>query len=290
MWFKRDKPYDRFSTLAAADRAVAKGRLRKAIALYRKVLAIDPADHVTHGKMAPLLAKRRQRSEAWASFFAAREGYLSEYRLDKALSIYLQAVRCLPRQLEAWEGIAWLHCELRQPADAVMALLDGCRHFRGRKRRSQAIRLLRRIREIEPWHFEATFTLARLLTRTGEKAEAERLLNSLAVRMQGRKLRRVQGALFRMAPRAGTAWRWLCAAVSRGGVAIPRISRWQGLAAKSGTRRQPARAICLSISLVGTIAVGVPSGVDVGSQTIFFLLAGSGLAGVGLTSFLFFSR
>ena len=135
MWFKRDEAYDRFSTLTAADRAVAKGRSRRAIALYGKVLAVDPADHVTHGKVAPLLAKRRKQAEAWASFVAAGEGYLREDRFDRALSIYAQAARYLPRRLEAWEAIARLQCELGHPADGVQALLDGCRHFRGRKRR-----------------------------------------------------------------------------------------------------------------------------------------------------------
>lgn len=290
MWFRHGKAQDRFSLLAAADRAIAKGRSRKAVCLYRRVLALDPADHVIHGKLAPLLAKRRQRSEAWASFVAAGEGYLHEDRFDKALSIYLQAARHLPLQLEAWEAIASLHCELRQPADAVQALLDGCRHFRGRKHRREAIRLLRRIREIEPWHFEASFTLVRLLTRTGAKAEAERLLHSLAVRMQGWQLRRVRGAQFRMTPSIAAAWQWLRATVSPGGIAIPRISGWQGLAEKSGARRQMARPICLTASLVGTITVGVATGVDVGSQTVPFLLTGSGLAALGLASFLFFSR
>ena len=290
MWFKRDESYDRSSTLAAADRAVAKGRARRATALYGKILAVDPADHVTHAKMAPLLVKRRKHSEAWASFVAAGEGYLRDDRFDKALAIYVQAARYLPRQPEAWETIARLHCELGRPADGVQALLDGCRHFRGRKRRREAIRLLRRVRDIEPWHFEATFTLVRLLTRTGEKAEAEQLLNSLAVRMHGWKLRRVRGALFKMAPSAGAAWGWLRAGVSPGGIAISRISRRRGPGSgRSAMWKRPARVACLTIALVGTIAVGVPAGLDIGYQAVSFLLAGSSLTLVGLTSFLFLS-
>lgn len=287
MWFKRDDAYDRFSTLTAAEQAVAKKRWRRAIALYGKVLAVDPADHITHGKIAPLLAKQRKQAEAWASFVAAGEGYLREDRFDKALAIYVQAARYLPRHLGAWETIARLQCELGKPADGIQALLDGCRHFRGRKHRREAIRLLRRIREIEAWHFEATFTLARLLTRMGEKVEAEQLLNSLAVRMHGWKLRRVQGTLFRMAPSAAAAWRWLRAAVSPGGIAIPRISRRRGSARRFATWRQPARVVCLTIGLAGTIVVGIPAGLGIGSHAVSFLLAGSSLTVVGLTSFLF---
>lgn len=50
-----------------------------------------------------------------------------------------------------------------------------------------------------------------------------------------------------------------------------------------------ARVICLAIGLLGTIVVGVPFSFDVGPQMAYFLLIGTGLAVIGLASFLFFS-
>src|SRR3972149_6515541 len=107
------------------------------------VLEVDPTDYETHGKLAPLLAERRQLAGAWKSFVAAGEGYTRDMHEDKALSIYMQAARYLPRQLEVWKSIARLQVGRGRPPDAVKALLDGSRHFRRRNDRSQAIRLLR---------------------------------------------------------------------------------------------------------------------------------------------------
>ncbi|MCI0410941.1 MAG: hypothetical protein L0191_20660, partial [Acidobacteria bacterium] len=189
-WFRREKSYDRFAILAAAEKARARGKVRKAITEYRKVLEVDPSDHETHAKMAPLLAERRQLAEAWKSFVVAGEGYTRDMHEDKALGVYTQAARYLPRQLEVWKSIARLQVARGRPADGVKALLDGSRHFRGRKDRSQAIRLLRLAGEIEPWHFEATYALARLLLKVGEKREARSHLEGLAERAKGRNRRR----------------------------------------------------------------------------------------------------
>ncbi len=178
------------------------------------MLEVSPDDHIIHGKVAPLLAERKQLSEARSSFVAAGEGYLRSGFIDQAISIYRQAARYLPREIEVWETIARLQVDRERRADAVNALLEGRRYFRRRRLRLQAIRLLRQACEIEPWHFEATFDLARLLAKAGEKRQAEQLLNELAERVRGRNLRRIRGALFRISPSPAAAWRWLRAAIT----------------------------------------------------------------------------
>ncbi|MGH7351296.1 MAG: tetratricopeptide repeat protein [Candidatus Methylomirabilales bacterium] len=287
-WFKRHKSYDRFALLAAAEKARAKGKVRKAITAYRKVLEVDPSDHETHGKLAPLLAERRQLAEAWKSFVVAGEGYLRDMHEDKALSIYMQAARYLPHQIEVWKSIARLQVGRGRPPDAVKALLDGSRHFRRRNDRSQAIRLLRLAGEIEPWHFEATYTLARMLIKVGERREAWQLLESLAERVKGRNRRRACATLFRMSPSFVGAWRWVRAAIAAREIPFPRRSSWLSPAIRQHRRGQAARKLCLVMALIGMIVVGISVGVDVGPQTYYVLLVGSGLTAVGLASLLLF--
>ncbi len=290
MLFTREKSYDRFDILAAAEKARSKGRLRKAIVEYRKVLEIDPDDHVIHGKVAPLLAERKRLDEAWSSFVAAGEGYHRNGYINQAVSIYIQAARYLPRKLEVWETIARLQEERELPADGVKALLSGCHYFRRRDQRPEAIHLLRLACKIQPWHFEATYILAKVLAKGGDKGEALQLLHGLAERVQGRNLRRARAALFRMSPSLGAAWRWLRAAIAAREIPIPRTSSWEGLGIGRVKRGRPARLICLTIALLGAILVGVPFGFDIGPDMVSFLLGGSGLVVFGLTSFLFFSR
>jgi tetratricopeptide (TPR) repeat protein len=287
-WFQRQKSYDRFAILAAAEKARGKGKVRKAIAEYRKVLAVDPSDYETHGKLAPLLAERRQLAGAWKSFVAAGEGYTRDMHEDKALSIYMQAARYLPRQLEVWKSIARLQVGRGRAPDAVKALLDGSRHFRRRNDRPEAIRLLRLACEVEPWHFEATYALARLLLKTGERREAWQLLEGLAERAKGRNRRRACATLFRMSPSLVGAWRWVRAAISAREIPFPRRSSWLIPAIRQHRRGQAARKISLGMALLGIVVVGVSLGVDVGPQTYHVLLVGSGLTAVGLASLLYF--
>lgn len=288
MLFTRDKSYDRFAILAAAENARAKGRTRKAIAEYRKILEVDPTDHEIHGKIAPLLAKRRQRRAAWSSFVTAAEGYIRDGYGDKALAVYMQAARYMPRQIEVWENIARLQVERERRPDAIKALLEGSRHFRSRKLRIQGLRLLRRACEIEPGHFEATFQLAKGLAKAGEKKEAQWLLDGLGNWARGRNRRRVRTRLFWMSPTPGTAWRWLVAAIAAREIPFPRRSSWMSPGIRLGRRRRVAQLISLTIALLGFIAVGASFNVDLGTQTIYVLVAGSGLAVAGLGSFLFF--
>jgi tetratricopeptide (TPR) repeat protein len=214
MWFKRRKPYSRSAIIEAAGKAQAKGQTKKAIAEYLKVLKADPDDHVVHGKVAPLLAKTKQFSESWSSFKAAGEGYNLGGFGEKALSIYVQATRCVPLEVEAWETVTRLQLNRGLRADSVNTLLKGHRYFRRRDLRQKAVHLLRKAWEITPWHFEVTFELARLLAKTGEKEEALRLLHGLLEREQSRNLRRIRGAILKISPTPASAWQWLRAALS----------------------------------------------------------------------------
>lgn len=287
MLFTRHKSYDRFAILAAAENARAKGRARKAIAGYRKILEIDPTDHEIHGKIAPLLAKRRQRREAWSSFVAAGDGYIRDGYEDKALAVYMQAARYMPCQIEVWEKIAKLQVERERRPDAIKALLEGSRHFRGRKLRTQGLRLLRRAVEIEPGHFEASFQLAKGLAKAGEKKEARWLLEGLGNWARGRNRRRVRTRLFWMSPTPAAALRWLVAAGAAREIPIPRRSSWMSRGMRHRRKGRTARILSLTTALSGVIAVGASLHINLGPQSIYILAGASGLTAAGLGLFLF---
>jgi len=208
MAFWRKKPYDRAEILAAADKARAQGRIRKAVAGYRKVLAVDPNDVAVHGKIAPLLARRHEPEEALRSFQFAAQGHLKAGFQDRALAVYVQAAAHFPEEAWIWDEIARLHLLRGRRADAVNALLDGGTRL-GRQVRPKGIALLRKALEIEPWHLEATLALGRLLRKSGEAVEALDLLEDLVARVRGKGRRRVRRAIFGMSPTPGNAWRWL---------------------------------------------------------------------------------
>ena len=208
-WFGGATVYDRGHTLEAAARARRRGRRRKAVELYRRVLAVEPGNTDIERRVAPLLAETKRPDEAWKAYRHAADALARKGFVDQAIGIYREAAGYLPGKVELWQALSELEVERGRKRDAVTTLLEGRRHLRGRKRRREAIALLERGRRIDARHFETSFELAGLLRRDGMRYRARRLLFELAGWTSGAELRRVRLRLLRMQPTPVSAWRWL---------------------------------------------------------------------------------
>ena len=206
---RRGREFDRSHLLEAAARARARRRPRRAIALYRCVLAREPRSVELHARLAPLLAETGQTFEAWTSFRAAAKACQRAGQPERALAIYREAALYLPREYQVWQALAHLQLQREREAEAVETLLEGSRQLRGGWARPQAIYLLRRAREIEPWRFEIVLELARLLASCEQRDEARLLLRGLAARVLGHRVRRVCAVQLRVDPGPRALWRWL---------------------------------------------------------------------------------
>ena len=207
--FAREPEYDRSRILDAAARARAAKRYRKAVALYRRVLAVEPRNVELHARLAPLLAVTGNAFDAWESFRYCAEAALAEKRVEQAAAIYREAARCLPRELAAWLGYAAAERRRGKEREALTALLEARRHFRGRRIRPQRIALLRQALEIDPSSVAVALDLARQLARSDQQSEAQLVLERIVQQAVGSDLRRVRGAQWRLAPTLSNTWRWL---------------------------------------------------------------------------------
>ena len=221
--FSGKQPYDRGRILQAAAHAQQKKRRRKAIALYRQVLAVGPGNAELHTRLATLLAHKRERFDAWMSYRRAAQAQLQEGNVQDALTALREAVRLLPDGLDAWLQLGRVERKEGQARHAQQTLLRGAQQFR--RDRPRAIHLLRRAREIEPWDFPTVSQLARLLARTRQRDEALLLLDQLSSRVQGVELRRVRGIQWRILPSLAHSWLWMRAAMGDGSGAAPVTSR-----------------------------------------------------------------
>jgi tetratricopeptide (TPR) repeat protein len=185
---------DRTRLLDEANRARARGRHRRAISLLRRVLEFDPADHDVAIRLAELLAVEGQRFEAWSLYRAAGKTMLRERRHEQSLAIFREATRCLPFEFEAWRITAELLRKLGRDEDAQLTLREARRQYRSRFDCAQAIEILRLIRQIDPWDHEIVLDLSRLYAQTDQGARALRILESLAVRSEGSRLRAIRFA------------------------------------------------------------------------------------------------
>jgi len=214
---RKEKPrsYDRAKVLKKASEARQRGKRKKAIELYRQVLADEPENVDLHRKLGPLLAENRQRAEALEHFGRAAQGLAAKGFPDKAVGLCRQAVGFYPTEVGIWEAIADLQLQRQRRADAFAALLEGRKHMKGRRLRGHAIQLLKRACAIDPDAADAQIDLAKQLVRTRQRGKALALLDRLAARSRGRDRRRALGARFRMSPTPFAFFRWLGALFGR---------------------------------------------------------------------------
>ena len=215
--WKDGQAYDRSRILEAAGRARTRRQRRRAIDLYRRVLLVEPHNPELHARLAPLLADVHQDFDAWQSYRAVARAHEREGHIDAAIAVYREAARRLPREVGAWQAAAKLLIRADRKREAVSALLQAGRHFRACDMPAQAIALLRQARQLEGSNFEVLFELARQLARHAQRHEAWQLLDGLAARSPGKRLRRVRAEQLRQRPGVASFCRWLAAFAGRGG-------------------------------------------------------------------------
>jgi len=221
---RRRLDYDRKWLFAEAEKARIRGRQRCAISFYRRILAAEPHDPNLHARVAPLLAATGKRFDAWQSYRQAAQAHLKNKSREEALALYRDATKTLPMQIEAWQWVAKLELKRERSEAAISALLEGRAKFRSRRRRPEAITLLREARNIDAWRIDIVLDLTRLLRRSRQSPEALWILGQLAEKMSGRDLRSVRGAQWRIEPSLKHSWNWLraaCATQRSSGSRVP---------------------------------------------------------------------
>ena len=115
----------------------------------------------------------------------------------------------MPGEFEAWRLCAELQLKMKKPEGAFETLIEGRMHFGGPNQRGQAIALLTRAREIEPWDDDLLIDLASLYAASDQSELALELLSTLALRVHGAMLRRVRALQLRLTASPRYAWLWL---------------------------------------------------------------------------------
>lgn len=221
-FWNRKKPYDRTRILEAAEKARSRGRARKAIAEYRKILAVDPSDAQVNARIAPLLAREGEPEAAARAFEAGAQSFLMKGFVDKAIAVYAQAAAVFPWDERLWTRIAELNFDRGRKADAANALLKGAQYMaRHTKHRPRAVALLQRALRVDPTHLQATLLMADVLAKDGRKQQALKGLEALAAKSAGPALRQIRRAQFFISPTPAALWRWIKSGRGRSAPKLP---------------------------------------------------------------------
>jgi tetratricopeptide (TPR) repeat protein len=212
---------DRKRLLAEANRELQDGDVRGAIVLYRRVLLEEPRNAAVALKAAPLLARTGRDFESWQLFRMASQELMRARRREECLAALKEACRCVPHEFEAWRLRSELELKLGRDDAAFETLLEGRRAFRQPHGRAQAIGLLERARQIEPWDLEVGLDLAHLYAKTDQKHAALELLELLGLRAEAHDLRRVAAQRMRITISPRDFWAWIRAHFASASPASP---------------------------------------------------------------------
>jgi pilus assembly protein FimV len=168
--------YDRTGILRKAEGFRSRGRVRKAIREYEKVLAVDPQDIEVHSKIAQLYIRAGRKDQAKASLKRVVEWNESEGFLDKAIAMLRVTQGLDRRDLDVYLHLTELYLGKDVKGDALRLLEGARRAFRRKRFLREAIAVEEKILSVAPDDFRAQVSLVRLLWRVGRKYEAaERL-------------------------------------------------------------------------------------------------------------------
>ena len=201
--------YDRGDWLSQVSRARARGRRKKAIALYRRVLANEPENDALHKRVAQLLTQSKQIDEALEHYRKAADGLVRRGFQDHAIAVYRESLHFQPRETWVWTRVATLEAERGYGGDAVETLRSGARCFRARKARPQANALLEQAHRIAPHSADAALDLAALRAKERRHAYVCSILEETVPQVQGRARRRLRARQLNLRPTPRALARWM---------------------------------------------------------------------------------
>jgi pilus assembly protein FimV len=202
--------YDRTGILRKAERFRSRGRVKRAIREYERVLAVDPEDIEVHTKVAQLYIRARRNDQAKASLNRVIEWNEKEGFVDKAIAMLRVAQELDRRDVTVYLRLAELYLGKEVAGDALRLLEGARRAFRRKRFRKEAIAVEEKILSIAPDDFQAQVSFVRLLWRVGRKYEAEERLWQMEAhwaRVKNKEhWRKTRWLLCRHAPSVSTCW------------------------------------------------------------------------------------
>lgn len=152
--------------VAIADTYLSQGKVRQAVAMYKRVLKLSPMDTAVRAKLIDILISHGQIEDALEHYLMLAESYYNLAQMDRARDTYEEALRLAPRSAP---GRQWTVRILHKIGDIDMQCVDWKR----------ATEIYERIRKMAPDDERARLTLMDLYYRLGRPELAVMELDDL---------------------------------------------------------------------------------------------------------------
>lgn len=162
-----------------AEKLAAKGRLDAAIEQFQKALKQGAPDGALLNRLGDLLLKANRVGEAVAAYQQAADVYAQMGFTLKAVAAEKKANRADPQRTDTYERLAEFYYKLGMPVEGRQQLLTLADWYLRNRKVTDAIKVYRKLAELEPSNFQARAKLVDLLANSGDREAASAELDHL---------------------------------------------------------------------------------------------------------------
>ncbi|MFZ1702478.1 MAG: tetratricopeptide repeat protein [Pyrinomonadaceae bacterium] len=164
--------FDKGKAMRNAERFVAQGKIRAAIAEYRAVVDNDPRDIATLNMLGDLYAKNSEKRDAVRCYLQVAEHYNTQGFAQKAIAVYNKISRIQPDSIEVSAKLAELHKGKGSLSEAREHYTTLAEHYQKHGRRLEALAMYKQIALLDPNNTEVCISLAESYLREGQRDDA----------------------------------------------------------------------------------------------------------------------
>jgi tetratricopeptide (TPR) repeat protein len=144
----------------------------KALALYKKVLNINPADAPSLYALGELSEEKGLSTDATRYYLAAADSFSKEGKKDRLLEIYQKILSLSPSNVSLRQKVAEIFLKEGLISDAAAEYLRMAGFYEENGETEKAEAQYRKVFEIQPSNRDAIMGMGSLLERAGEKEKA----------------------------------------------------------------------------------------------------------------------
>lgn len=176
-------PFDKTRAKRNAEKFVAQGKIKQAIAEYRSVVEHDARDIATTNMLGDLLAKNGEKASAVESYTKVGEHYAAQGFASKAIAIYNKISKLQPDSLEVCEKLAELYAMKGALSEARAHYTKLAEAYTKKGRRLDALAVWKQIADLDPNNTEVCVTVAEMYLREGQNEEAMEAFTDAGARL-----------------------------------------------------------------------------------------------------------
>jgi len=175
--------FDKPKAMRSAERFLSQGKLRDAIAEYRKVVDHDPRDVVTLNMLGDLHCKNADSRAAYNCYRSVADHYSRQGFAQKAIAIYNKMARLQPNSPEIAQKLAELYKTKGSLKEAKSHYSTLAEHYNKQGRRIEALEIWTEIAVLDPNNTEVYLTIGDAYLQESRLEEASEAFANAGARL-----------------------------------------------------------------------------------------------------------